>query len=74
MPGYNQTGPLGQGAMTGRGLGPCGGGMTRGSGQGFRRWMPFTKPRASDLKSYIKDLEDEVKDAKNYLKDSEDKK
>ena len=47
MPGFNQTGPLGQGPMTGRGLGPCNpqhggglgkawGGMGRGLGRGFR--------------------------------------
>ena len=33
MPGMDQTGPMGQGPMTGRGLGPCG----RGAGPGFRR-------------------------------------
>ena len=36
MPRQDGTGPLGQGAITGRGLGPCGGGMRRGFGQGFR--------------------------------------
>ena len=37
MPGQNGTGPLGQGQLTGRGLGPCGGGMRRGFGRGFGR-------------------------------------
>jgi len=37
MPGQNGTGPLGQGPMTGRGLGPCGAGM--GRGRGFGRGM-----------------------------------
>jgi len=37
MPGQNGTGPLGQGALTGRGLGPCGRGLAfrRGIGRGF---------------------------------------
>ena len=36
MPGFNQTGPSGQGPMTGRGRGPCGTGRTRfDDGYGF---------------------------------------
>lgn len=38
MPGYNQTGPQGFGPGTGRGMGPCGGGMRRqgyGAGRGM---------------------------------------
>ena len=37
MPKQDRTGPDGQGAMTGRGLGPCGEGMRRGfaGGRGF---------------------------------------
>ena len=34
MPGQDKTGPLGQGPMTGRGLGQ---GLARGRGRGFRR-------------------------------------
>ena len=37
MPRQDGTGPLGQGAITGRGLGPCGGGMRRGFGRGLGR-------------------------------------
>lgn len=49
MPGRDRTGPLGQGEMTGRGLGPCNGentgfygsglgcGLGRGLGRGIRR-------------------------------------
>jgi hypothetical protein len=33
MPGFNRTGPMGQGPGTGRGLGPCGAGTRRGGGQ-----------------------------------------
>ncbi|HOX41281.1 MAG TPA: DUF5320 domain-containing protein, partial [bacterium] len=41
MPGFDQTGPRGQGPMTGRGLGPCGG-MRRGFGcAGFGRGFGF---------------------------------
>ena len=38
MPGYDQTGPMGQGPMTGRGIGPCGGGRMQ-AGRGFGRGM-----------------------------------
>ncbi len=39
MPGYDRTGPRGQGSLTGRGLGPCGRGLAfrRGLGRGFGR-------------------------------------
>ena len=35
MPGFNGTGPLGNGPMTGRGLGPCGQGRASGYGRGM---------------------------------------
>ncbi|HNP74981.1 MAG TPA: DUF5320 domain-containing protein [bacterium] len=35
MPGFNGTGPMGQGPMTGQGLGPCGRGMAWGRGRGW---------------------------------------
>lgn len=41
MPGQDQTGPLGQGPMTGRGMGFCGKGFRRGFGRGFRRFQNF---------------------------------
>lgn len=42
MPGFDRTGPLGQGTMTGRGLGPCGGGFRgRAYGSGFGRARGF---------------------------------
>jgi hypothetical protein len=39
MPGFDGTGPLGRGSLTGRGFGPCGRGMAfrRGAGRGFGR-------------------------------------
>lgn len=39
MPGFDRTGPLGYGPMTGRGMGPCGAGYGRGAGRGFGRGM-----------------------------------
>lgn len=42
MPGYNRTGPMGQGPMTGRGKGFCGGAGAMGNGprggRGRRGW------------------------------------
>ena len=35
MPGRDGTGPVGQGSMTGRGLGPCGNGIPWGTARGF---------------------------------------
>ena len=51
MPGQDKTGPLGQGPMTGRGLGPCrqglasGRGMGRGFGRGFGLRQGFMQPQ-----------------------------
>ena len=39
MPGQDGTGPLGEGPMTGRGLGPCGRGLARGRGFGRGRGL-----------------------------------
>ena len=52
MPRFDRTGPLGQGSLTGRGLGPCGTGIgfRRGVGGDFERRMRFT-PRVEDRKS-----------------------
>jgi len=36
MPRFDGTGPMGNGPI-GRGLGPCGGGQSRGRGRGFGR-------------------------------------
>lgn len=55
MPGGDRTGPLGQGAMTGRGAGYCtgytnqfgrgfGGGFARGRGMRFRNWNGVATP------------------------------
>jgi hypothetical protein len=34
MPGFNATGPRGQGSGSGWGMGPCGAGLRRGGGRG----------------------------------------
>jgi len=46
MPGFDGTGPLGQGAMTGRGMGRCNpawnaGAIGRGLGRGMGRGMAY---------------------------------
>ena len=84
MPRLNGTGPQGQGAMTGRGLGPCGSGMSsgrgfcRGRGMGIGRGFGYRQPTKSeetaDTKAYVQDLEAELKDVKDYLKDLQTKK
>lgn len=64
MPGQDRIGPLGLGALTGRGLGPCGCGMRRGFGRGFSRGMGFryTKPVALSESEEKKVLEAELKE------------
>lgn len=72
--------------MTGKGMGPCGGGMAygrgfgRGMGRGFCRCFGFgysqpTKTEeTANIKSYIEDLKAELGEAEKYLKDVEGKK
>jgi hypothetical protein len=57
MPGFDGTGPAGQGPMTGRGMGPCSGNAGYGQrfggrrGFGFRQWF--------SPKNNLRDLEEE---------------
>ena len=76
MPKLDGTGPMGQGAGTGRGFGPCGGGMRRGwgcrggYGYGFRRFIS-PKNELAALVDEEKMLEEElaaVKEEKAALK------
>ncbi len=62
MPRQDGTGPLGQGAMTGRGLGPCGGGMRRGFGRGRGRGFGFRRPITLTKEEEKKILEAELKE------------
>lgn len=74
MPGFDGTGPLAYGPMTGRGLGPCGrglrrgfgfaGGRRRGWGRGFAYGMGAYE---FDLKGYKRYLETELETVKREL-------
>ena len=72
MPGFDKTGPMGAGSMTGRGFGPCGLGLGwrrrfgagRGMGRYFGCWN-FPQTKEDKLKApvdYKKALEEELED------------
>lgn len=75
MPRGNQTGPAGQGPMTGRGLGSCGTGTAQnvargyglgmGAGAGRGRRNRFFQPTYAPYQA--PSLEDEKKDLQNRL-------
>jgi len=79
MPRYNGRGPLGQGPGTGRGLGPCGGGMAygrggAGRGLGWRRFWgnrfgfnPTEEEESEILSEEAGFLENELKAIKSRL-------
>jgi len=76
MPNNDGTGPQGMGAMTGRGLGPCGCGMRRGFGRGmgFRRGFatPITLTKEEEkkiLEADLKDIEVEKETIQTRLKE-----
>lgn len=61
MPKFDGTGPRGEGPMTGRGFGQCGGGFGRGNGRGFGFRRFFSKKELSqDLESYRDELKAEL--------------
>jgi len=66
MPRQDRTGPLGQGPMTGRGLGLCGRGLRRGFGRGMggRCWarFPYNEPLTLTKDKEKKILEAELKE------------
>jgi len=77
MPGFDRTGPRGYGAMSGRGMGPCGRGMRygrgfgRGRGFGFRYTEPveLTKDEQKKiLETELKDIEAEKQEIEKQLK------
>lgn len=79
MPKFDGTGPMGQGARTGRGLGPCNGGMKRGwgcgggYGLGFRRFIS-PKNELAALETEEKMLEEElaaIREEKTALQDQQ---
>ena len=80
MPGFDKTGPQGQGPMTGRGLGPCGAGRKfgmgfgrcRGYGRGLGRYFGWNAPqtkeeRVEDIEAYRKALQEEMEEAEKEL-------
>jgi hypothetical protein len=64
---------MGQGPMTGRGLGPCGGGMAFGRGFGCRRFYT-SKEEGEILKDEEKMLEQELRAIKERLQELKTKK
>ena len=84
MPFRDGTGPIGQGPMTGRGLGPCGGGMGYGRGRGWRRWgyyppvYPSIEPTAREEKEMIQEemsvLKEQIKILEDRFKELKNKK
>jgi len=76
MPRQDKTGPLGQGPMTGRGLGLCGSGMRRGFGRGFGRrcceTVPVTLSKEEEkkiLEAELKEVEVEKREIEKRLKE-----
>ena len=71
MPRFNRTGPMGQGPRTGRGMGPCGGGMARGrgTGRGFGWNAPQMTKKEQEgwLKEEAEALEEELKAVKEEI-------
>ena len=73
MPGIDGTGPMGAGAMTGRGFGFCGGGLDkragfgsgtacrRGFGRGSRRFFANGKITAENRREILQAQKDELK-------------
>jgi hypothetical protein len=73
MPRFDGTGPMGQGPRTGRGMGPCGGGMgfgcMRGNGAGLGRRFYTRKEESEILKDEAGVLEEELKAIKERLEE-----
>lgn len=81
MPQCDKTGPQGQGPMTGRGMGVCGGGFgngrgrcCRGYGRGLGRYFGWNVPQTKeeqieDSQEYKKALQEEMDDVEKQLAD-----
>ena len=90
MPGRNGTGPLGMGSLTGRGLGPCGGGYFSyrrprlGFRNGYRRglrYYGYYEPYSTDRNTERDFMEEEkamlearLRDINEILDESKNKK
>jgi len=68
MPRGDRTGPMGYGPLTGRGLGPCGGGLRQGFGRGFGRGFGF---RALQREQVALTKDEQKKILEENLKDIE---
>lgn len=70
MPNFDQTGPQGQGPMTGRGMGNCAGGMRRGRGcrNGMGYNGRFSQRTYLTKGEEVKALEEEAENLKADLK------
>ncbi len=76
MPRLDQTGPMGQGPLTGWGLGRCGRGFGsgRGAGYGYGGRLYYSKKEERDvLAEDIEALEADLKAAKERLAEIESK-
>lgn len=78
MPRLNGTGPMGQGSMTGRGMGPCGRGLRRGGawlsqtlGRGLKRRRTAIDEKTSldEEEKILKEELAQVQAEKNTLAD-----
>lgn len=70
MPARNGTGPMGQGPMTGRGLGPCRRSAGYGLGRGYGRGMGYGY-RSADLRSLDTErtLQTQIENLERQLQD-----
>jgi len=78
MPYRDGTGPYGQGSLTGRGLGPCEGGSSRGFGwRCKRRFLPAEpvhltrEEQKKILEAELKEIESEKQEIDKRLKELE---
>ena len=74
MPNRDTTGPQGLGPMTGRGMGPCGNGISRGCarGLGFSRKVVLSKEEEKKiLQANLEEIESEKESIKKRLEEIE---
>jgi len=63
MPNQDKTGPKGIGPLTGRGLGPCGNGISKGCNRNFRCGMGrgrFQNLNSEQEKVFLKQQKEEI--------------
>lgn len=72
MPNFDQTGPNGQGPMTGRGFGNCP--RPNRFMRGFQKFCPFWRNNQFSNVSDKETIKQEIEDTKEYLKELEEEK